>query len=103
MRRSSRENFREHTGLDESWRKMQKPSDYYDRPVGRTLVRGRRPRRTPRFMTTNPIIVALDVETAGEARALVNRIGSAVSFYKVGMELYAAAGMDFVRELIAGG
>ncbi len=54
-------------------------------------------------MTTNPIIVALDVETAGEARALVNRIGSAVSFYKVGMELYAAAGMDFVRELIAGG
>src|SRR5579863_7630539 len=54
-------------------------------------------------MPTNPIIVALDVESAAEARALVTRIGSAVSFYKVGMELYAAAGMDFVRELIAGG
>jgi orotidine-5'-phosphate decarboxylase len=54
-------------------------------------------------MTTNPIIVALDVESPEEARALVTRIGSAVSFYKVGMELYAAAGMDFVRELIAGG
>ena len=54
-------------------------------------------------MNTNPIIVALDVESAGEARALVNRIGSAVTFYKVGMELYAAAGMDFVRELSAGG
>lgn len=51
----------------------------------------------------NPIIVALDVESAEEARALVARIGSEVNFYKVGMELYAAAGMDFVRELIAGG
>jgi orotidine-5'-phosphate decarboxylase len=54
-------------------------------------------------MKTNPVIVALDVESAGDARALVTRLGSSVSFYKVGMELYAAAGMDFVRELIAGG
>jgi orotidine-5'-phosphate decarboxylase len=52
---------------------------------------------------TNPIIVALDVESAEEARALVGRIGAEVTFYKVGMELYAAAGMDFVRELIDGG
>ena len=43
----------------------------------------------------NRIIVALDVESAEEARALVRRIGPAVSFYKVGMELYCAAGMDF--------
>jgi orotidine-5'-phosphate decarboxylase len=49
----------------------------------------------------NPIIVALDVESAAQARALVEEIGEAVSFYKVGMELYAAAGMEFVRELIA--
>lgn len=54
-------------------------------------------------MTHNPIIVALDVESAEEARALVERIGPSASFYKVGMELYAAAGMDFVRELLAGG
>jgi len=54
-------------------------------------------------MEANPIIVALDVESAEEARALVARIGPEVSFYKVGMELYAAAGMDFVRELTAGG
>jgi orotidine-5'-phosphate decarboxylase len=54
-------------------------------------------------MTTNPIIVALDVDSPAEARALVTRIGPAVSFYKVGMELYAAAGMDFVRELISSG
>jgi len=51
---------------------------------------------------TNPIIVALDVESAEEARTLVGRIGSEVSFYKAGMELYAAAGMDFVSELIDG-
>lgn len=52
-------------------------------------------------MTSNPIIVALDVETVEEARALVERLSASVSFYKVGMELYAAAGMEFVRELIA--
>lgn len=51
----------------------------------------------------NPIIVALDVDSAAEARALVARIGPHVDFYKVGMELYAAAGMDFVRELLSGG
>jgi len=50
-------------------------------------------------MKPNPIIVALDVESAAEARALVARLGGSVDFYKVGMELYAAAGMDFVREL----
>jgi len=54
-------------------------------------------------MTHNPIIVALDVETAADARALVARLGSTVNFYKVGMELYAAAGMEFVRELIGEG
>jgi orotidine-5'-phosphate decarboxylase len=52
---------------------------------------------------TNPIIVALDVESAEEARALVARLGSRVNFYKVGMELYAAGGMEFVRELLGEG
>jgi orotidine-5'-phosphate decarboxylase len=51
----------------------------------------------------NRIIVALDVETADEARKLVSTIGPAVDFYKVGMELYAGAGMEFVRELIDSG
>jgi orotidine-5'-phosphate decarboxylase len=50
-------------------------------------------------MTYNPIIVALDLESAAEARTLVDRMGDRVGFYKVGMELYAAAGMAFVREL----
>ena len=51
----------------------------------------------------NPIIVALDLESAEEARALVASLGDSVSFYKVGLELYAAAGMDFVRELTGAG
>jgi orotidine-5'-phosphate decarboxylase len=51
-------------------------------------------------MTKNPIIVALDVESAGEARVLVSRLKPQVQFYKVGMELYAAEGVSFVRELI---
>ena len=51
-------------------------------------------------MKHNPIIVALDVESAEDARALVRRLGPQVRFYKVGMELYAAAGVAFVRELV---
>lgn len=54
-------------------------------------------------MNKNPIILALDVESAGQARELVARIGPGGEFYKVGMELYAAAGMEFVRELAAQG
>jgi orotidine-5'-phosphate decarboxylase len=45
------------------------------------------------------IIVALDVETASEARSIVTALGDSALFYKVGLELYASAGMDFVRDL----
>jgi len=45
------------------------------------------------------IIIALDVPSAEEARRLVSSLGETADFYKVGLELYAAAGMDFVREL----
>jgi orotidine-5'-phosphate decarboxylase len=51
----------------------------------------------------NPVIIALDVESAVEARVLVNALGDAAPFYKVGLELYAAAGMEYVRELLGGG
>jgi orotidine-5'-phosphate decarboxylase len=34
-----------------------------------------------------------------EAREIVRGLGESARFYKVGLELYAAAGMDFVREL----
>ncbi|MDX1983223.1 MAG: orotidine-5'-phosphate decarboxylase [Bryobacteraceae bacterium] len=51
----------------------------------------------------NPIIVALDVNSAAEARHLIRRLGDAVDFYKVGMELYAAAGIAFVEQLLSEG
>ena len=54
-------------------------------------------------MKNNPIILALDLDSAAEARALVARLGDRIAFYKVGMELYAAAGMPFVRELLDAG
>ena len=54
-------------------------------------------------MTNDQIIVALDFSSAAEARALVAELGVEANFYKVGMELYAAAGMDFVDELITRG
>ena len=40
------------------------------------------------------IIAALDVPSAREAAAAVARIGDAVSFYKVGLELFLADGLD---------
>jgi orotidine-5'-phosphate decarboxylase len=50
----------------------------------------------------NPLIVALDLE-AGEARSLVSRLGPAIDFYKVGLELFSAEGPGFVRELTGAG
>ncbi len=47
----------------------------------------------------SPIIIALDVESEAEARNLVAKLGDAASFYKVGLELYASAGMELVRRL----
>jgi len=54
-------------------------------------------------MKTNPVIVALDFDSADAARELVEQLGDLVTFYKVGLELYAAAGMSFVRELVERG
>ncbi len=50
-------------------------------------------------MRNSPIIIALDVETSAEARKLMAALGDAVSFYKVGLELFTSAGPDFGREL----
>ena len=51
-------------------------------------------------MTTDPLIIALDFASPDEARALVKTLGAESGFYKVGMELYAATGTDFVQELV---
>ncbi len=52
-------------------------------------------------MSDSRIIVALDVATPKEAFALVDQLGDAIAFYKVGMELYAAAGMSLVKDLLS--
>ena len=49
------------------------------------------------------LIVALDLPTADAARGVVDAIGDAVSFYKVGLELFASEGMSLARELKAAG
>lgn len=41
----------------------------------------------------------MDVENVASALQLVEKIGPATNFYKVGMELYAAAGMEIVSQL----
>lgn len=45
------------------------------------------------------LIVALDVPHVKEAEALVERLGDHVTFYKIGMELVYAGGLDLVRKL----
>ena len=44
------------------------------------------------------IIVALDVETADEARAIIDEIGANVGAFKIGLQLFTSAGASFVRE-----
>jgi orotidine-5'-phosphate decarboxylase len=51
----------------------------------------------------SPLIIALDVDSAEEALSLIEKIGPAAGFYKVGMELYAAAGMSLVKRISASG
>jgi orotidine-5'-phosphate decarboxylase len=45
------------------------------------------------------LIVALDLPSRADAEALVERLGDAVSFYKVGLQLLAVGGMDMARDL----
>lgn len=49
------------------------------------------------------LIVALDFPDAPTALDLVERLGDRCSFYKVGSELFTAAGPAIVRELVARG
>lgn len=45
------------------------------------------------------LITALDFPTFDRAKALVEELGDAVTFYKVGMELFYGAGPDIIRYL----
>ncbi len=53
--------------------------------------------------TVNPIIVALDVETAARALDLADQLRGAVGAVKVGSQLFTAAGPDIVARLTTRG
>lgn len=48
---------------------------------------------------SSPIIVALDLPTPESAWALVRELGPAVGAFKIGSELFTAAGPDIVRKI----
>src|SRR4029077_17251587 len=49
------------------------------------------------------LIVALDLSSVEDARAMVQRLGDAVSFYKIGYQLAYAGGLGYVPTLIDSG
>ena len=49
------------------------------------------------------IIVPLDVPTVGTARELIKAIGGTVGFFKIGNQLFTAAGPSIVKEVQASG
>ena len=51
----------------------------------------------------NKLIVALDVETADRALALFEELRTVAGMFKIGSQLFTAAGPDIVREIVAKG
>ena len=51
----------------------------------------------------NPILVALDVDSAAEAHALADTLRGAVGGYKIGSQLFTSAGPDIVRRFVERG
>ncbi len=49
------------------------------------------------------IIVALDVETAAEAREMIAELRGEVGAFKIGLQLFTTAGASFVRETVEAG
>ncbi|HEY0407240.1 MAG TPA: orotidine-5'-phosphate decarboxylase [Pyrinomonadaceae bacterium] len=54
-------------------------------------------------MADNKLIVALDVETVGRARELFAALRDVAGMFKIGSQLFTAAGPEFVREIVAAG
>ncbi|MEP6925298.1 MAG: orotidine-5'-phosphate decarboxylase [Pyrinomonadaceae bacterium] len=59
--------------------------------------------QNPKSKIQNPLIVALDVPTASEARVIFDELRETGCAFKIGMQLFTAAGSQFVRELIEEG
>jgi orotidine-5'-phosphate decarboxylase len=54
-------------------------------------------------MKSNKLIVALDVDSVEDARRLVAQLRDVVGVFKVGSQLFTAAGPELVREIVSGG
>lgn len=63
------------------------------------------PQHAPQPMKTltEKLIVALDVDSATEARSLVRELNGSVGAFKVGLQLFSAEGGRFVTELVDSG
>ncbi len=59
--------------------------------------------RDPQSAIRNRVVVALDFDAADEALSLVERLRGVVGMFKVGKQLFTAAGPDVVRKIIATG
>jgi orotidine-5'-phosphate decarboxylase len=57
-------------------------------------------RSTATLSPDQRLIVALDFETADDANRLIRTLDGVVSYYKVGLQLFVAEGMPFVKSLI---
>lgn len=56
---------------------------------------------TSAFISKKRVIVALDVETAAEARDIVSQLGDDAGAFKIGLQLFTSAGPEFVRAVSA--
>jgi len=59
--------------------------------------------RIPHSTFRNPIVVALDVDSSDQALSLVERLRGVAGMFKVGKQLFTAAGPDIVRKIITMG
>src|SRR5262245_14591572 len=57
----------------------------------------------PTIPARERLIVALDFAEIARAQALVERLGSAISFYKIGLELAMVGGLNLARRLTDAG
>ena len=74
--------------------------------VGDRVEEGRRTRCLHGRRMTDPrdrLIVGLDTQDCDSARRIVEQIGDAARFYKIGLGLFYIGGIELARELIADG
>jgi orotidine-5'-phosphate decarboxylase len=59
--------------------------------------------RENKMSAKDKLIVALDVDDAAQGMKLFDELRDSVGMFKIGMQLFTAAGPDFVREIVSRG